>query len=193
MEYSGAAPLSANCTSYASIVSAAFGSNLEGYLCSPFTLASVQVTDIASSTGAFGEETTPVDGSLSGFNVPMNCCVLINHSINRRYRGGKPRSYWPLGGRSHVSGDNSWDSGFVGDVQAGYNAFVAAISAVTEGACTFVAPINVSYYEGFTEVAYGTPTKYRRTPTLRSSPVTDLITGSTVRAKVGSQRRRLAA
>jgi hypothetical protein len=75
-------------------------------------------------------------------------------------------------------------------VLSGWQAFVAAILAVSSLSITLSNVINISYFSGFT--VFTTPSgRARNIPTPRLVPLKDPITGSLVNQKIGSQRRRL--
>lgn len=138
------------------------------------------LTDLSSDTGAtyVGEDTWT--GTLTGDVVSANNAVVVSHEINRRYRGGHPRSYLMVGSSSVLAGSSTkdWQATFLNNIQSGFDAF-GSLFPYTEGDVTF-APCSVSYWETVAGV---------RTP--RTDPLIDPITSYTVRARVCSQRRRL--
>jgi hypothetical protein len=118
---------------------------------------------------------------------------LVNYLINRRYRGGRPRGYWPLGSQSDWANNQGWGSSFLSAAGGGLGAFVTGIVGLSAGSTTLLDHVNISYYNGFTNVSYGTPTKYRRVPTPRTVPVIDSISSIVLSSKFGSVRRRIRA
>jgi hypothetical protein len=180
-------------TAFASSVEASWSTNLKPLTRTATTLSSIVVVDANSTGGAAYTLTVGTAGTLSSTPVPSSTAAMVNHKINRRYRGGKPRTYWPWGGETQFATESTWTTAFINSVTSGYGAFITAMKAYSTGALTIVTDANVSFYQGFTEQPYGTPTKYRRVPTLRSSPVIDAIVSSSLSGTLGSQRRRLRA
>lgn len=189
-QYAGGAPNDAACATFLTNVLANFTPHIPALYNPDFTLTSLSVTDLSSPTGGFAELPTSVAGTRSGGAPPVNICALMNYTIARRYRGGKPRSYWPWGAAADLSTPREWSSTFVTACDGGYSAYQGAVLGLALGSASLVAQVNVSYYQGFTNVPYGTPTKYRRVPTLRPTPVVDDIGGFALNPIPGSQRKR---
>jgi hypothetical protein len=153
-------------------------------------MTGTQVTDLASTSGAFGVDTTNVNGTEAGSALPAGTAYLINFKIARKYRGGKPRCYLPLGVAADLATRANWLSTNITNTTTHFTAFIAGFVGQVAGTTTISGHVNVSYYSGFTNVAYGSPTKYRRVPTLRATPLVDAITSYAVQPSPASQRRR---
>lgn len=190
--YTGGPPAAADCTSIAGQVQAAVVSDLVSLLSQNFSLQEVICTDLSSPTGATGLNATGHLGTRVGANVPISSCVLLDHLINRRYRGGKPRSYLPFGVDADLNNQRTWAAALATSVNAGWASFVTAVNAANSGTTVMAAHVNVSYHKGFTVVTSPTTGRARNVPTLRATPVVDTITASTMNLKIGTQRRRLA-
>jgi hypothetical protein len=131
------------------------------------------VTDLTSDSAGQGQGGEFVAGTRAGDDLSAGTAALVNFHIARRYRGGKPRAYLPLG----VAGDivtGRWSGSFVTAVFNAMTDFQADALGLGVG-CAIASPISVSY------VNAGAP---------RVIPVKDDITSWTVPALVGSQRRR---
>jgi len=190
LKYSGGPPNSTDLNTLASDVASEWGSNLATYTYQNEHLISVVCTDLSSTTGAQGTWTGSNAGTAGGNQLPAGVCAVVNHEIARRYRGGRPRTYLRIGVDGDMSGTNQWSQAAIGNFLAAWEAWIAAILAVSGLSITLDDDVNISYYEGFT--VFTTPSgRARNIPTLRTTPVVDLITSSTVAAKLGSQRRRL--
>lgn len=190
-QYTGGPPVAADCTTLAGDVITALTAHFPALATSSIKVTAVRVTDMASSTGADVTVTASLVGSRSGGIVPAGSAVLSNYHISRRYRGGKPRSYLPFLAASDISDAQDWSAAGVAAVLAAWTTIANALVGDTAGSTTIAAHVNVSYYEGFTNVPYGVPTKYRRTPTLRvGGPQVDVINSITVPQRIASQRRR---
>lgn len=192
VSYTGGPPSSADCNTLAAAIATAYNTNLRNLAGGDKTLHSIQLTDLSSSSGAQGQSSPNTAGTRAGSALPASVCCLVNDVINRRYRGGKPRQFWPFGVQADISAAQAWSNAFVTAVNTQVGAFWAAVIGLTGGTTVIAAHVSVSYYQGFTNVAYGSPQKYRRVPTLRGGgPVIDVITTHQCNTIYGTQRRRL--
>lgn len=187
--YTGGPPSNANCVTMAGTIIADAATALEGAMGATTGMEYVEVTDLGSTSGGQGENTTAFGGTRSGHPVPAGAAVLVNYQIPRRYRGGKPRTYWPAGVAEDLATSKQWLSASVTAFESAWSTFLTDILAAGAG-IVIAHQVNVSYYDGYTWETYGTPVKYRRVLTLRATPVTDNVTSSSVSPTVGSQRRR---
>ena len=137
-----------------------------------------EAIDLASDLGASAFLADSHFGSRTGDFVPANVAMVISHEIARRYRGGHPRSYLPWGtAGTYATGSTiDWDSGFVTDCQAKWNALLTGINGHAIGGTEFHGLVNVSYVSGGVR---------------RTTAVVDQITSGIVRTRICSQRRRL--
>jgi len=143
-----------------------------------------EAIDLTSPTGASGSITDTASGTRTGDFAPSSAAVLASWEINRRYRGGHPRSYLPFGtaGTYEASSARLWDTSFIADVQTKMNTFLAAVQGHDIGGTEYSNLVNVSYYDKvITPLA----------PFRRVTPVVDTITSVIVRQRICSQRRRL--
>lgn len=190
-KYSGTAPSDAVCTSIATDIYGEAVSALAPLLNTANNLTGVQVQDLSSSTAGFGEHLTGSDGSRSGEPLPAQTCLLYSSAIARRYRGGKPRTYWPFGSASDVLNPSAWQSAFVSAAQSGLDAYVAFIAALSVSGTILGAQVSISYYEGFTPVTNPVTGRTRDVPTVRSSAIApDVVLSNIARATPATQRRR---
>jgi hypothetical protein len=188
--YTGGPPTAANLNALCTGINTAWTNRLQGATGTNIVYEGSDATDLASATGASGVATASVSGTRGSGVLPAGCAVLINKTIARRYRGGKPRTYLVAGAGSDLSGPSNWTSAFVSYVNSNWPLFIGDIKAIATAGITITNEVNVSYYQGFTNVPYGSPTKYRRVPTPRGAPVVDIITGYSTNAAPASQRRR---
>lgn len=192
LKYSGGPPSAADLNTLSASMQTPYNTNLIPLLSSAYQINETELQDIGSATGATGLHVQGTSGARGGSVTPVNCCVLLNHLISRRYRGGKPRHYLPFLVDADLANNQHWSGTAVTSVTNGWAAYLTAITGLTAGTTTITGLVNVSYYQGFTNVPYGSPTKYRRVPTLRSGgPVIDAITSSAAGPRVASQRKRL--
>jgi hypothetical protein len=190
LKYTSGAPSSADLTTLAGDISAAWGTHIASLVSTAESLHGVTIVDLSSDVGNEGIWTGTVAGTRSGGFIPSSACAVVNHTIARRYRGGRPRTYLRCGTQTDLNGSNQWETTFTTAVLTGWQAFVAEVLAATAGSIVLADIINISFYKGFT--VFTTPSgRARNIPTPRETPLLDSIVNSTVAIKVGSQRRRL--
>jgi hypothetical protein len=189
--YSGGSPTITQLDSIAAGVQSAWASHLAPLMTTQGGLGEVVVIDLASANQTTGVNETPVEGSRPGTPMPDNVACLVLHRIARRYRGGKPRSYFPFGVTSDIASGQTWSGTFTTAVASGWAAFIAAVLGLSAGSIALAANVSVSYYNGFTSVESPTTHRYRNVNTVRSSPIVDPIVSDVVAQTFGSQRRRL--
>jgi len=192
LSYSGSAPTGANCTTLAGDVASAWNSHLASLVNESWTLVEVDVLDIATDSGFSGQWTGSDGGTRSGVVVPQQVATNVEFDIARRYRGGKPRMFFPPGVIADESSNAEWSNSYVTAVNSGFVAFFAAISALSIGSMGTLAPVNLSYYKGFTNITNSSG-RERAVPTYRATALHDNITGVSTKPMMGSQRRRRAS
>lgn len=189
-EYSGGPPISADCLSLANGAQAAWVAHLRAHLNSGSYLAAVSITDLSSETGADGENTTQSIGTGGTEVLPAGVAVLINHKIARRYRGGKPRSYCPFFTSAELTEDGLWTGTAITALKSDWDAFIAAMTALSAGSTDLSKFVSVSYYHGSVGSIVDGGKRGKTTLILRGTPVVDEITSSRVNQVPASQRRR---
>lgn len=189
--YTGGAPSNSDAVSLATDILTAAAAEFPALMFTEDALTGVDVQDLSSDTSGDGEALGSHAGTLAGGTIPASAAFLVNHAISRRYRGGRPRSYFPFGAQSELQTGQTWASAFVASVTSAFDAFLASCIGATGGSTEISNHVNVSYYSGFTSVENPITHRWRNVPTLRTDPVVDLITGSVGSVRVSSQRRRL--
>lgn len=186
--YSGGPPNATDVQNFASTIWSNFSSIMS--LCvATVSLEAVKCTDLSSSSGAVGIHAATAPGSRTGDEGPGSLCVLTNYVITRRYRGGKPRSYWPFGVAQDLSTQQTWDATLLNDVSTALSGLFAAIIGQTQGTTTITDHVNVSYYAGFHVVT--TPSgRAKNVSNPRPVPIVDPIVSWAASARPASQRRR---
>jgi len=193
LSYSGSAPTGGDCTTLASDVSSTWNADLKGLHNTAVTLKEVDVLDIASYAGASGQWTGAIVGTLAGTAQPIQCAYNVEYGIARRYRGGKPRGYWPLGDDSTIQDQSHWTNAFNTSVQNDVGAFFADLAALSVGSMGTLAHVNLSYYHGFHNVT-NTSGRTRAAPLYRSpNAIHDNVLSYIARTLISSQRRRRKA
>lgn len=192
--YTGAAPTAADMVSLAGTMESLWNTNFKPLAGTWVTLTECIAQDLSSSSAAIGTNSTTSTGTLSGSPLTAETAVLVNYVIARRYRGGKPRTYWPIGQPSNLTTAERWSAGAVTGFQTAVNAISTGLAAVTfSGGGTLNSQVNVSYYLGFTSYQNPVTGRWINAPKVRATPVVDNITSSVVSAIPGSQRRRMRA
>lgn len=186
--YSGGPPNPTDATNFAALMWSDM-SSLMGLCVASVSLEGVKVTDLSSSSGALGIHTETAAGSRTGDEGPGSLCLLANYLITRRYRGGKPRSYWPFGVAQDLSTQQTWDATLLNAVSTSLAGLFSAIIGQNEGTTTITDHVNVSYYEGFHVIT--TPSgRMKNVSNVRAVPVVDTIVSFGLSARPASQRRR---
>jgi hypothetical protein len=190
LSYTGGAPNVTDLNTLATSFKDAWVTNFTALVNSDHELVEVTCTDLSSDTGAVGVWSGSEAGSRGGDFLPASACAVVNHQIERRYRGGRPRTYLIVGSVGDLNGANEWSTGFQGDVLTAWETTIASVIATGGMSISIAAIVNVSFYHLF--LPFEGPTgRYRNIPQPRTPPLVDDITVSTVSIKLGSQRRRL--
>lgn len=188
--YSGGSPVAGDLSTLASDIVDNGQGEFQDLAGDTVGMLSCECTDLSSDMGAQATAGTPWVGTRGAGILAAGTAVLVNHSIARRYRGGKPRTYLPLGIASDLTTGGVWSNAFTGAVDGAWGAFTGDIVGGSYGGITITNIVNVSYYSGFTVVTSPTTGRSRNVPKLRSSPIVNAFTGHTVSELVASQRRR---
>jgi hypothetical protein len=190
-KYSGTPPATADAAAIANSLKATYNTNAIPLMATNCTLNLIQVTDLSSATGAQNVSSGTLPGTRVGGPMTADACVLFNQHLARRYRGGKPRQYWPWGVASDLNGPITWATAFQTSCTSAYNAMVTAANAITWTGGNIVNPVNVSYFQGFKVVTSASTGRARNVPLVRATPLVDNIVSASVNPKPASQRRRL--
>ena len=189
--YSGGPPAAADLTSLCTDVEGYYKTYLAGSAASTQILTSITATDLQTSSGNVGVAEVSVPGTNANGQLPAGMATCMNHKIARRYRGGKPKTFLPLGTVADVANGNTWTDAYQTAFATSFLEFVGDVLTFTSASFQPTNHVNVSYYAGFTAVLNPVTGRYRNVPKLRATPVIDTITTSVVAPKFGSQRRRL--
>lgn len=189
--YGGSAPSFTDCSSIAQAWWDQWVINYTPDQPAQTSLTSITVTDLASSSGAEATWTnadTPVPGTSIHGMLPLHSCFVLSKTILRRYRGGHPRMYLPIGTTNDLNDDGHWkDSSWTPWVAAWESMLNQVILGSPYGATTLAEEVCVSYNGKYDLPNSGPPTYRRVTPALFDIPVNG-YTGSPI---LGTQRRRV--
>jgi hypothetical protein len=191
LTYAGTAPSDAELVVMATAASGAVDANLMPYCTAGKLNSAFTITDLTSDTSAQGEYGVGANGTLAGGLLPASSALCVSQTTGRRYRGGHSRVYLPVGDDSKLNDTRTWTNVFAGDVAVAWSEVVAgAAGGAWSGAGTITA-VMASFYLGFTNEPYGSPTKYRRVPTPRAPAVNYDVVNYVGQVKIATQRRRL--
>lgn len=187
--YSGGPPNSANCVDLAADIWE-HASALAGLYSTAVELTGVKVTDLSDNSGGEGVHEQVEAGSRSGSRLPGNAAVLINYVIGRRYRGGRPRTYFPFFTVADINSSSTWVGTSLDDVTTAMSSYFGAVIGLNVGSTTITQHVNVSYYSGFTVVTNPVTGRARNVSKVRTTPLVDDILSWSVASRIASQRRR---
>lgn len=189
--FSGGSPSGGDCNAIAGEAASAWGTWFASQVNADTSLVKVDVVDLTSDTAAVGSVGVSVGGSLGGAAIGAGTAFLFNGTIGRRYRGGKPRSYMPLGDASVLLSPQLWTTTFVGLANSAMTGFLGDMVGFTSGSTIVGAAVNVSYYQGGAMYPTSNPDREKFRSALRTGgPVVDDINSWNGDQKLASQRRR---
>jgi len=154
------------------------------------TLEHTTATDLSSDTGAQATEVSSTAGTRGSPELGAGTAACVSMTLGRRYRGGKPRTYWPFGIQTDLLTPQTWASAFVTAVTNAAQDFAAYIAAGASGATALGPQVNVSYFSGFVVITSPITGRATNTPVRRVTPLVNNITGWACNPNLGSQRRR---
>lgn len=188
--YSGSAPTATDATVLAAGIYNAMHSH-DDLWTDAVNLAGCEVTDLSSSQGGQGTHAQSTVGTRGTTDLPSNATVLVNYLINRRYRGGKPRSYLPLFTQADIATPTSWDPTAVTEVDSAMTSYFGAVVGLESGSTTITDHVNVSYYNGSHVVINPDTGRAKNVADVRTTPIVDVINSFATSLRIASQRRRL--
>jgi hypothetical protein len=193
LTYAGTAPLTADLVVLAAACDAQYTTDIMALTHSSWTSAGCVATDLTTITSAQGTSSTPTAGSLTGGHLPASASVVVSQETTRRLRGGHSRIYVPCGDTTKLLNDGQWTAFFSAEIAAAWQDVVGTTAAAAWAGAGTITAVLASFYSGFTNVAYGTPLKYRRVPTPRGTAAFYDVVNYVGKQGIGSQRKRLRA
>ena len=185
MAYTGVVPDATTLLTWlTSDVQAPWETLLEAEGSTDLSAVSIEAQDLGSPTGGSATVTPTAVGARTGDFAPASACVVCSWEINRRYRGGHPRTYFPFGtaGTYESGSAKLWYTGFIAACQTAIGTFKSAIEGTSTAGTDFTTLVSVSYYDRVINPV----APYRRT-----DPVVDPVVALTVKQRICTQRRRL--
>ena len=188
--YTGTGPSDADLSTFTATIAGSFNTNICPLMTTDRSLTSVKATDLTTPTSAVYENVVTYDGTGADVDFQASSAVCLSREIARRYRGGHPRTYLPIGQPSVMQDAQTWTSDFVSAALAAWLEHVLTVETGPPATLGTVSPVNVSYYQGFTPHE-GTTGRYRNISNPRLTPIVDAVTSFIVREGIAQIRRRL--
>lgn len=191
MTYTGTAPSDGTCALLAAAIEGVAHPIFVPDMASDVSLAGIEVQDLTSDTAGQGSNFGIYPGTRSGGYLGAAVATLANMPIGRRYRGGKPRSYWPFGTTTDLQSAQLWEDAYVSEIAGDLETYLAGLEGLTESGTVLSQLVSISYYHGFTAVTNPITGRTRDVPNVRTVALApDPILAIVVSKKVASQRRR---
>jgi len=191
--YEGGAPSATTLGTFAELTNNAANTRLKGLHSGSVSLQEVVWEDLGSHEGATGSHPGYGVGTLAGLNQAASNCFRMLYHTNRRYRGGKPTSYYPFGTANEISSPQTWELAWVNSTQAAVTSWIGEILTLGAGSTTVHQHVSVSYYAKGTWVNDPVTGRPRYIPKIKEPPEVHVITNWSGVARIASQRRRLGA
>jgi hypothetical protein len=192
--YSGSAPSPTDCLTFGGDIASAWNSHIAGALSIAVSLVEVDVLDLASSSGSSGVTSTSHAGTDAGAVLSANAAINVEFGIARRYRGGKPRMFFPGPTQENLTNPSQFSTTFVSGMNSDVGAFFTAVTGASVGSMGTLTHVNVSFYDGVDTEQRPAGTwrgpGYKYPPKYRDTALTDTVESYITKAVVGSQRRR---
>jgi hypothetical protein len=189
IQYTGTAPTSTDLNTFCGATSAAWGTHMSPEQNTNISVTEVLAEDLSSPSGAVGTSSLAQPGTRSGVTLTAAVCFVLKLTIARRYRGGHPRTYLWVGSETDIATVQSWKATFAAEVEAAWVAFISELASSVWTGGGSIQQVNVSYYAGFHNFTFPSG-RTRPIPTLRSTPVVDVVSAISGNLHIGSQRRR---
>ncbi len=191
IRYSGTAPNGAELATWLGTWDAAWLAHLQGDFPTAYGINTWTAEDLSSPTASFASIPSTSAGTRSGTLLPAENALILKRLIGRRYRGGHSRLYLLVGVVGDIASGtvNTWNPSFASGIVSHWGAFIAAGTASPWTGASDLTDVNVSFFQGFTNVLYPSG-RYHAVPNRRSSPVVDPVYAYDVNPIFGTQRRR---
>jgi hypothetical protein len=157
-------------------------------------LVMTRCLDLTTETSAVGTHTTSAAGSKATAPLSLAQAALVNYQIQRHYRGGKGRTYLPVGVAADLSDPTHWGPTFIGVFNSQWSAYLNAIG--TNSSVPFSYQVIRSYFKGSQTNSNPSIWAPRNEPLPRvdaqgnTLPATYQVINWTLNPTVGSQEAR---
>lgn len=189
--YTGTAPTDTELSTLNDGIESLVTANLMPNIHEDWSLIQIESTDLSSETSAQAISGYSAAGGLSGGKLPASVAVVVSQETGRRYRGGHSRVYIPAGDDTKILNESNWVEAFATAIATGWTDVVGGTLGLAWSGGGSLRQQMASFYDGFTNVPYGTPTKYRRVPTGRDTAAFFPVTAIVGKQVIGTQRKRI--
>jgi hypothetical protein len=189
----GARPSASDLQTFANALITLYDNHALGVMTGQVTFAGVEITDLSAPTAAQVIVTANNAGASGNQYLSADDAVLINFEVLRRYRGGKPRQYWPWGSFSDLANPQQWLQASITNFTSRWAQIESGILATPLGAGATIASLcSISYYQGVNPPITLPSGRVKQSSALRpGGPIIDDVVATTVNQTLGSQRRRM--
>jgi hypothetical protein len=189
--YSGPAASQPQATQFAADCRQAFVNGPILSMVATNILTKTVTTDLSTNTSFQGVFAGSDAGTSGGLKLPASTSVLVNWLVQARYRGGKPRNYFPMGADADLQDASHWLPASVTNFTTRINTLINYIQSHMWSGASLTGVCAVSYYKGFKVVTDPVTGRARNVNTLRATPLVLTTNGFQVSSYVGTQRRRI--
>lgn len=190
VSYTGTAPTPLQLNTFSSAVATAWATQFDALKQPNYSLVEVDSVDLSSALSAVGLDVSTHVGTRGGLPLDGAAQVHIQFNIARRYRGGKPGIFLPLGVANDLFDAQTWAAAFIGTVGTAWGNFETSTIGAGWAAAGTIAFVSVSYFSGFTVITNPITGRARNHPTPRVAPIIDPLIAFTVSQDFAHQRRR---
>jgi len=189
LSFTGPGPGPADLATLTTTISNAWATNMSQDQVAAISLTGIQLTDLTSQSGAQLITSVARPGTNIGTAGNAGLAAIVKFRINRRYRGGHPRFYMPGPPNTQLTTSQTWSAAYIAGVATHFASFVAASVLAPPANFGILAQVNVSYFLGFTNRTFPSG-RTRPVPTLRVTPLQDVVVSYSGNPIVAQQRRR---
>lgn len=175
LQYTGPAPAVADLTAIGTTINSAVTTNIGPLMGAATTFAGVDLADLTNPAAAQASVATSFNGARTGGNLVASAACVVSWNINVRYRGGHPRTYWPIGTVTDLATARTWTTTFQTLVTTNNRALRTAFNNLNHGTTTYKM-VTVSF---------------RSNNLPRPMPLPFTVNDAQVHGRVDTQRRRL--
>lgn len=131
--FTGPPPGPADCATIATALMTAWQNAMAPMCGSNVHLRLCEVIDLTSDVTSSGNHAGDVPGTRAGTPNANQVAAVVSYKINRRYRGGHPRTYWPAGVLGDITNGNRWSDTFLPLLENAGSSFVGNVNAIQYG------------------------------------------------------------
>lgn len=188
-QYDGTAPSISDVDSWCAALGTIWNTHVASLVNNTVSLTEISSEDLTSPTSASGTASMFHSGTSDSGALNAGTALVMSGKITRRYRGGHPRLYFPYFGSSDLDTPQTWLADALSAMQTAWDTFIADTLESSLGSASIVGPVNISYFEGFTNFTFPSG-RTKAIPKLRVTPLIDPIVSYSPNPAPASQRRR---